>query len=251
MDEQRLNKVIAHSGLCSRRKADELILAGAVCVNGERVTEPGVRVDAEKDRVTVDGREILSMSAGSGVKGHSYVLLHKPAQVVSTASDPQRRETVLDLLPPFYAGKRLYPVGRLDYFSEGLLLLTDDGELTNRMTHPRYHLPKEYEVRVREHPTEDMLAAMRSGMKLAEGEQLAPVEVWLDVKEPGLMRLTLHQGINRQIRRMCRDLGLTILRLKRVSIGPLHMSTLPKGKCRALDKEEVAALYKAVGLRAD
>lgn len=242
----RLNKAIAHSGLCSRRKADELILAGEVRVNGLLVKEPGTRVDLALDVVTVGGKALSLRDEAKARR--SYVLMHKPVQVVSTASDPQGRETVLDLLPSAYAGKRLYPVGRLDYFSEGLLLLTDDGELANRMTHPRHHLPKEYEVLLRERPDECMLAAMRRGMVLAEGEKLAPVEARLDNKNPKLLRLTLRQGVNRQIRRMCRDLGLTILRLRRVSAGPLSLGELPKGQCRDLEEHEIAALYKAVGL---
>lgn len=246
MNQLRLNKAIAHSGLCSRRKADELIFAGAVSVNGNIVCEPGTRVNIDSDAITVNGRRI-AFAAKAG-QARTYVLLHKPVQVVSTARDPQGRETVLDILPPAYKAKRLYPVGRLDYFSEGLLLLTDDGELTNHMTHPRYHLAKEYEVRLRETPTAGMLAKMRAGMTLAEGEKLAPVEARLDEKNSTLLRLTLHQGINRQIRRMCRDLGLTILSLRRVSIGPLRLGDLPKGKCRELDPKEVAALYAAAGL---
>ena len=247
MNEMRLNKAIAYSGLCSRRKADELMLAGAVCVHGQKITEPGTRIAPSRDKVTVHGAP-LAYVGDDAAPGHCYVLLHKPVQVVCTASDPQGRETVLDILPPSYAGKRLYPVGRLDYFSEGLLLLTDDGELTNRMTHPRYHIPKAYEVLLRETPTPAMLARIREGMTLAEGEKLAPVEARMDAKEPTRLHLTLHQGINRQIRRMCRDLGLTILRLRRVAIGPLRLEGLPKGKCRNLEKKEITALYRAVGL---
>ncbi len=266
MNPVRLNKALAAAGICSRRKADELITSGAVTVNGNPVTELGLRVTPGKDAVAVHGKAVDFAGEASG---HTYVALHKPIQVVSTVSDPEGRTTVLDILPEPLRHKRLYPVGRLDYFSEGLLLLTDDGELTHRMTHPRYHLPKEYLVVVRENPTKGMLARMRSGMTLAEGERLAPVEVSPQApspsdsqeqasgapsqpagtsKESHTLRLVLHQGINRQIRRMCRDLGLTILSLRRISIGPVELGSLPRGACRPLHKSEIAALKKAVGL---
>lgn len=241
----RLNKALAMAGLCSRRKADELISAGAVYVNGKPCTELGLRIDPAKDVVSLNGKSISFPLD----EEHCYLMLHKPIQVVSTAKDPEGRPTVLDFLPPKYAKARLYPVGRLDYFSEGLLILTDDGELTNRMTHPSHHLPKSYEVLLRERPQAAMLETMRRGMTLAEGERLAPVEAHFDSRR-NVLELTLHQGINRQIRRMCRDLGLTILRLQRVSIGPLSLGTLPKGQCRPLHDDEVAALKKATGLSA-
>ena len=240
----RLNKAIAHSGMASRRAADALILEGRVTVNGSVVTEPGTQVNLLSDSVTVDGKPLAAETG----QDHTYLLINKPTHHVSTANDPQGRKTVLDLVPPALAEKRLYPVGRLDYFSEGLLLLTDDGELTLRLTHPRYHLPKVYQVRVRECPTEAMLAAMRKGMTLAEGERLAPVQVTL---QPGnVLEMTLSQGINRQIRRMCRDLGLTILRLVRVRSGPIVLGDLPSGTARELTGQEVTALKKAVKLQA-
>ena len=242
----RLNKALAAAGLCSRRAADELIRAGSVSVNGVTTTELGTRVDPATDSVAVDGRTVRLATAQTA--SHTYVMLYKPVQVVSTASDPQKRPTVLDILPPEYRAKRLYPVGRLDYFSEGLLLLTDDGELTNRLTHPRYHLPKMYEVSLRERPSEAMLETMRRGMTLAEGERLAPVEASRKTEDGRTLLLTLRQGINRQIRRMCRDLNLTILRLCRVAVGPLRLGDLPKGRCRPLTESEAAALKKAAGM---
>ena len=241
----RLNKALAAAGVASRRKADELIAAGQVCVNGQVVTELGLRVHPSRDAITVNGAPVPLAGQASA---HTYVLLHKPVQVVSTADDPEGRQTVLDLLPPRYQEKRLYPVGRLDYFSEGLILLTDDGELTHRLTHPRFHLPKAYEVTVREMPTSGMLRIMQRGMTLAEGETLAPVEASLDPGAPRVLRLVLRQGINRQIRRMCRDLGLTILKLVRVGFGPIRLEDLPPGHCRELNAAEAAALRKAVKL---
>lgn len=240
----RLNKAIAHAGLASRRTADAMIREGRVAVNGQTVTDPGIKVVPGKDAVTVDGVPLVP----EAVPEVLYLLCNKPAQVVSTARDPQGRKTVLDLVPRRYAHKRLYPVGRLDYFSEGLLLLTNDGEMTLRLTHPRYHLPKVYHVTLREKPSPAMMQTMRAGMTLAEGEHLAPVAVRLLHTRGIVLEMTLNQGVNRQIRRMCRDLGLTILRLVRVASGPLLLGSLPVGAVRELDATETAALKKAVGL---
>jgi 23S rRNA pseudouridine2605 synthase len=243
----RLNKTLAFAGVCSRRRADELIAAGVVCVNGIVADELGQRIDPRADTITVHGKPVVLPSDGMGSQRHVYVMLHKPIQVVSTVKEPEGRPAVLDFLSEeLRKSTRLYPVGRLDYFSEGLLLLTDDGELTNRLTHPRYHLPKRYQVRVRERVENRMLEIMQKGMTLREGERLAPVEA--EVQEDNILLLTLRQGINRQIRRMCRDLGLTILSLRRISLGPLCLGDLPKGRCRVLLPDEVAALKKSVGL---
>ncbi len=258
----RLNKALADAGLCSRRKADELIFAGRVTVNGMAADSPGLRVGAS-DLVEVDGRPVRLRAQGAAVgkagEAHwtpCWLMLHKPVGVVSTASDPEGRRTVLDFVPPAWKGRRLFPVGRLDYFSEGLILLTDDGELAHRLSHPRWHLPRRYEVLVRpeaEASLPDALRCMGQGMVLQEGERLAPVEAVELPARPGmgkgvLLGLTLHQGLNRQIRRMCRDLGLTVLRLRRVSQGPLNLGGLRAGESRALNEREVAALRRAVGL---
>jgi 23S rRNA pseudouridine2605 synthase len=245
--EVRLNKAIAGAGVCSRRQADDLIQQGLVRVNDEVVDTPGARVVPGRDRIEVRG-QLLELDAAPAA--FTYVMLHKPVQVVSTVRDPQGRPTVLGILPPDLRGGRLYPVGRLDYFSEGLLILTDDGDLTNRLTHPRYHLPKVYMVKVRGHVTESTLAPMRQGMTLAEGEKLAPVDVRLlqSDRQASLFEMTLRQGVNRQIRRMCRDLGLTVLLLRRVRQGPLELGELPKGAARRLTPHEVTALRRAAGL---
>lgn len=257
----RLNKALADAGLCSRRKADALVFSGAVKVNGQRADSPGLRVCPGRDRIEVNGRPVSLRRAGDGRSGRCWLMLHKPAGVVATARDPEGRRTVLDLVPPPWNERRLYPVGRLDFFSEGLLLITDDGQLAHRLSHPRWHLPRVYDVRVR--PESGAVALpraleiMRGGMTLAEGERLAPVqvEVWdaADKARPGrgsdlVLRLTLHQGLNRQIRRMCRDLGLTVLRLRRVAQGPLRLGDLPAGRIRPLRGDELAALRRAVGL---
>lgn len=251
----RLNKALADAGLCSRRKADDLIFAGAVRVNGAAADSPGLRVDPDRDRVEVNGRPVRLKLPGR--QDVCWLMLHKPVEVVSTVSDPQGRRTVIDLVPEPWRGRRLYPVGRLDYFSEGLLLLTDDGELAHRLSHPRWHLPRVYEVRVRpenggEVP-EAALAAMRRGMTLAEGESLVPVEVRVLRERTSregetLLEMTLRQGVNRQIRRMCRDVGLTVLRLRRIRQGPLALADLPPGAVRSLTEKEKADLRRAVGL---
>lgn len=246
----RINKYLAECGATSRRGADELILAGRVHLNGVAVTEPGVRVDPVADQVLVDGKAVAHPAAlGSG--GHELtLLLHKPVQVVTTRSDPQGRQTVFDILPEEYRNERLLHVGRLDYFSEGLLLLTTDGSLMNRLIHPRWHLPKIYHVLVRGAVSDIKLGIMRDGMTLKEGEKLAPVEVGILRSDAGgvWLEMTLLQGLNRQIRRMCRDLGLTVLKLIRVRQGPISLGSLNPGQCRPLTPQEVRGLRRAVGL---
>ena len=227
----RLNKAIAATGLCSRRKADELILAGRVSVDGKPEPNPGRQV-LPFESIAVDGRIL------SAPQAYTYLMLNKPVHVVCTVSDPEGRPTVLDCLTPEYTALRLYPVGRLDYFSEGLLLLTNDGQLAQRLTHPRHHQPKTYEVLVR-------------GMRLSEGEDIMSVDVTAQpVGGNTLLQMVLRQGLNRQIRRMCRDLGLTILRLCRVAQGALRLGDLPSGKTRPLTDAEIARLRESAGLPA-
>lgn len=242
----RLNKFLAQAGVCSRRAADELIAQARVLVNGIPAGA-GIKVTPGQDIITLDGKKI---TAAPEEPCYTYIMLNKPIQVVSTVSDPQGRSTVADLVPQKLKCKRLYPVGRLDFFSEGLLLLTDDGELTHRLTHPSWHLPKTYHVVIRGTIPIAALRIMRSGMRLAEGEILAPVQATVLREECGttLLEMVLHQGVNRQIRRMCRDLNITVLSLKRIAQGPLQLGTLKKGQTRLLTKEEVRALYHAVGL---
>lgn len=243
-DGMRLNKAVAASGLCSRRKADELIFAGRVTVDGKSETRPARRVRAG-ERICVDGRPLCRKQE------YAYLLLHKPVHTVCTRSDPQGRPTVMDCLPETARGLGLFPVGRLDYFSEGLLLLTNDGELSNRLTHPRHHVDKVYEVLVRGPVTERQLEIMRGGMRLSDGTPLLPVEARCAGKTEGrgtLLHLVLRQGVNRQIRRMCDELGLTILRLRRVAQGVLRLDALKAGEARFLTPAEVQALRSSAGL---
>ncbi len=246
----RINKYLSECGVASRRGADELILQGRVQLNGVLVAGPGVRVNPADDVVLVDGQAVRSPYPAGAAQQHVTVLMHKPVQVVTTARDPQGRKTVFDILPQELRAHRLLHVGRLDYFSEGLLLLTTDGSLMNRLISPRWHLPKVYHVLVRGQVDEAWLEVMRRGMTLSEGEKLAPVEVRVlrqDEREAWL-EMTLVQGLNRQIRRMCRDMGRTVLRLVRVRQGFLELGSLKPGAARVLTRDEVARLRTAVGL---
>ncbi len=243
----RLNKYIADSGLCSRRKADELIEQNRVRIN-DQIAKQGMQVEAE-DEVFVDDKKVVKKNQES-----ICVLLHKPIQVVSTAKDPEGRTTVLDLVADEYSDYRLYPVGRLDYFSEGLILLTNDGEIANSFMHPRYDLERVYRVRLRKEVREDihrLLDVMHRGMTLEDGTKLAPIKtkVFNERKQEGRqseydIEFVLHQGVNRQIRRMCNELGLTVLRLMRISHGPLELNDLEKGEFRQLTGDEIAELKK-------
>ncbi|MFP5221279.1 MAG: pseudouridine synthase [Acidobacteriota bacterium] len=242
----RLNKALAQAGVCSRRAADDLIRAGRVFVNGA-LADLGTPVRPGLDDIRVDGKPVGGPATGAP---QLYYLLNKPIEVVTTVKDPEGRRTVLDLMGEAGRKRRLFPVGRLDYFSEGLIILTTDGELANRLMHPRWHMPKLYRVTVRGEVSERALGTMRSGMTLAEGERLAPVKARMVQKDERatVLEMELVQGVNRQIRRMCRDLGLTILQLVRVSQGPLALADLPTGRFRPLTPDEVSTLRKAVGL---
>ena len=245
-DTIRLNKFIAQCGVASRRGADDMVFAGRVTVNGKTADSPGLQIDPAADKVAVDGKSIgLKASAGE-----LTLMLHKPVETVTTASDPQGRKTVLDLLPPEIRKKRPFPVGRLDFFSEGLLLLTTDGDLCYRLTHPKYHLPKVYVVTIRGSAPQKAVQAMRNGMTLKDGDRLAPATVRLKKPIAGTQQLeiTLIQGVNRQIRRMCDEFGLTILRLWRVQQGSVALGNLKPGAWRELTESETEALKKEVGL---
>ena len=241
-DGVRLNKYLAGTGLCSRRKADELIAQGRVTINGHPA-QAGDRVQST-DTVRVDGERL------SSEEEKVVLMLHKPVEVVSTASDPQGRRTVLDFVPQRYRHLRLFPVGRLDYYSEGLILLTNMGDLAQHLMHPSHSQRKVYKVLVRGRVSDAVLSRMRGGMTLAEGDVTAPAGVEPeDLGRDTLLTITLQQGLNRQIRRMCRDCGLTVLKLKRVAEAGLRLGNLPEGETRALSQEEVAALMQGHATR--
>ncbi|MFN0090150.1 MAG: pseudouridine synthase [Acidimicrobiales bacterium] len=228
--------MLARAGLGSRRHCEELIADGMVTVNG-RLVVLGARVDPERDRVEVDGVPI-------GVRpGLVYYLLQKPAGVITTAADPQGRATVVDLVP---ATPRVHPVGRLDADTEGLLLLTNDGELTHRLTHPSHGVEKEYLAQVRGRVRPGELRRLREGVDLDDG-RTAPARASLVA--PDLIRLVIHEGRNRQVRRMCEAVGHPVLRLVRTRIGPLSDQTLAPGHWRRLDTPEVRELERAAALR--
>lgn len=232
----RLQKALAAAGVGSRRHCEELIAAGRVSVNGQIVRELGTKV-SPADRLAVDGREV------GGAERHVYYALHKPAGYVSTADDPEGRPTVLDLVP---RGARLYPVGRLDYDSEGLLILTNDGELTQLLLHPSHEIERGYEVHVVGEPTPEDLRELREGV-LIDGRRTAPAEVRVVETRRGeaWLLVTIHEGRKRQVRRMCESVGLRVDRLIRVRIGPLLLGNLPEGRYRSLRADEVRKLRTA------
>jgi 23S rRNA pseudouridine2605 synthase len=227
-----LQKILARAGLGSRRACEELIAAGRVRLNGE-VATLGDRADPEADRIEVDGAVL-------GVRpGLVHYLMNKPAGVVTTASDPQGRPTVVGLVPP---QPRVFPVGRLDVDTEGLLLLTNDGELAHRLTHPSFGVDKEYLVEVDGRPARGALRRLREGVELDDGPT-APAKVSL--VGDGLLRITIHEGRNRQVRRMCDAMGHPVRRLVRMRIGPIADRRLAPGEWRPLAQAEVRALERA------
>ncbi len=236
----RLNKFLSHAGVCSRRKADEFIKQGRVKINSCVVKELGTKVDPFKDKIEVDGKLITPY-----IK-FVYIALNKPTRVISSVFDPQGRRTVIDLVPKTFRNKAIVPVGRLDFMSEGLILLTNDKELIHKLTHPRHHIPKIYMVSVKGDVTEDKLDIMRKGMVLRDSTKLAPVKVKIKNRKGRefLLEMVLVQGINRQIRRMCHDLDLSILKLERISIGPISLGELKPGSYRHLSNREIKALKK-------
>ncbi|MDQ7031555.1 MAG: pseudouridine synthase [Desulfonauticus sp.] len=241
----RLNKFIARSGFSSRRKAEELITAGKVKVNHQVVKEPYFQVKPEQDQVYVNDQKIHLQTR------HCHIVLNKPIEVVTTLKDPQQRKTVYDLLPASIKKQRPFPVGRLDYFSEGLLLLTTDGELCYRLTHPRYKVKKVYQVTVKGKQIRTKLRVMEQGMILQEGDRVLPAQInILEHKEDlTVFEITIKQGLNRQIRRMCRDLELTILKLKRIQMGNIRLLNTKPGQYRFLSSKEIKCLYTSLGLR--
>lgn len=233
--EERLNKLLARAGVSSRRGAEELIEAGRIQVNGEVVTAPGTKVDVTIDEIRLDGERLRLKP-----QPHRYLALYKPRHVITTASDPFDRATVLDFVDP---DVRLYPVGRLDGESEGLILLTNDGELANQLTHPRYEHEKEYRIKISGTPLERTLQAWREGVWL-EGERTLPAQVTLESTTGGgtWLRFTLREGKNRQIRRMVEAFNHTIHRLIRLRVGPILVGSLKPGQWRALTEAELEAL---------
>lgn len=236
--EERLQKIISRAGVASRRKAEELIAAGRVTVDGAVVREPGTKADAANARIAVDGKPLPAEER------LVYFLLNKPKGYVSTVSDERGRRTVLDLLP--VKNVRVYPVGRLDRNTEGLILLTNDGTLTQALLHPRFLVHKTYRAKVAGELTPEALKKLRSGIELADG-MTAPAEVRVcGVTEKGLsdIEVTLHEGRNRQVRRMFEAVGCDVRALKRTRFAQLMLDGIKRGASRPLTKAEVEALYR-------
>ena len=237
-DGERLQKVLARAGIGSRRVCEDLIEDGAVTVNGD-VAVLGRRVDPDTDRVEVDGVPI-------GIRPDLvHYLLNKPVGVVSTASDTHDRPTVVSLVPD---EPRVFPVGRLDADTEGLIIVTNDGDLTHRLTHPSFGVDKEYLAEVEGEPSRGALRRLREGIELDDGPT-APAQASL--LAPNLVRLVIHEGRNRQVRRMCAAVGHPVVRLVRTRIGPLVDRTLKPGEWRRLERDEVRALERATAAGAD
>ena len=246
-DAIRLNKALSTAGICSRRRADELIAQGAVKINGLPADNLGLKIRPGLDMVEINGHKVNLVSKNE--QEHVYIILNKPPLCLTTMSDPEGRRTVMDLLPPELRRRRPFPVGRLDCMSEGLLIMTTDGELAYRLSHPKWRVAKTYRLAVLGQVEEKALDTMRRGMTLKEGEKISGIEAKLIScsQRETVLELRLIQGINRQIRKMCRDLGLTVSWLKRIKQGPLTLETLAEGQWRDLSREELAALKKQVG----
>ena len=245
---ERLNRFLARSGVASRRGADELIAAGSVLVNGERPPPSGVLVDPDRDTVTIDGRIVKPRTR------HRYLMLNKPVGVITTARDEAARTTVLDAVgEEGLAGHRLFPVGRLDADTSGLLVLTDDGELAFRLTHPRYKVAKEYIAVVAGSPGVSDLESMRTGVQLEDGKTL-PAEVEVIGFDPAAgtgrteVRVVIREGRHRQVRRMLQAVGHKVQSLRRIGFGPLKLGRLKVGDWRVLGEGEIEALHRAVGV---
>ena len=229
--QERIQKIIAASGVCSRRNAEKLISEGKVRVNG-MVVSIGDKADADSDVIEVNGKTISGSSK-------YYIMLNKPRGYITTLDDEKDRKTVAELVD---VGTRVHPVGRLDYNSEGLLIMTNDGELTYRLTHPSGEIPKGYIVTVRG-KLEDALTTLKSPIEIdGKMTRSAEVSVLRENSEGGLLHITIHEGRNRQIRRMCEAADLRVLRLKRVSIGDLVLDKMPAGRWRHLTDNEVKYL---------
>ncbi len=235
----RLQKFLSECGVASRRKSEELISQGKVKVNG-RIAQIGDKVNTKRDTVTVSGKKIV------GNKNKYYIMLHKPRGFITTLSDEMDRKCVAELVKDI--PERIYPVGRLDKDSEGLLLMTNDGEFANAMMHPKHHVPKTYRVTVRQNVTENMVDELSSGIMI-EGRRTAPADVRVLLKEDTrtVLEIILYEGRNREIRKMCESLGLDVIRLKRTQYGSIKLGMLAQGKYRELTADEVHRLMASSG----
>ena len=236
-NKARIQKVLSDQGILSRRRTEELIKEGRITVNG-RPAQPGHPIDIRRDIVAIDGERVWFQKK----KKNYYVMLHKPRGYVTTMSDEKGRRSVADLVADFPV--RLYPVGRLDKDSEGLLLMTNDGDFANTLMHPANHIGKTYRVTVRPGISEDQLLKLSSGVLLDDGYTTQPAQVHVLDQQPGrvVLQMTITEGKNRQIRRMCEAVGLEVARLKRTYIGPVKLGMLQPGEYRELTPAELSAI---------
>lgn len=241
MEKVRIQKIIADSGKCSRRKAEELISAGQVTVNG-RPCSLGDKADPANDLIRINGEELSAERAEK-----RYIILNKPRGYVTTMADEKGRRIASDLLVG--VNERVYPVGRLDRNSEGLLIFTNDGQFANDIMHPSRHVSKTYRVTIDGMVSEDQLSSLMAGVELDDGVKTLPctVEVLTESPERTVLRFVIKEGRNRQIRRMCSAVGLEVGRLRRVAVGGVKLGMLKPGEYRDLTKEELRALRAAVG----
>ncbi len=237
--QERLNKLIAQAGIASRRGADELIKAGEVSVNGQIISEPGTKADAEKDHIKVSGKLINSKLEK---RANAYILLNKPKGYLSSAADPEGRKLVTDLVKGF---GRLFPVGRLDYNTEGLIILTNDGDFSNKIASSKT-VAKVYEAKLKGLPNENAINKLRRGIQLPDGFKTAPAEIkeLKSTEKNGWYQVTLYEGHNQQIRKMFDAVGHSVVKLKRIAIGHINYDRLPVGAYRELDADEIKLFYK-------
>jgi pseudouridine synthase len=236
----RVQKFLAHQGIASRRAIEKMINDGRIVINGKIVTEQGTKVDPEKDKIAVDGKVIKSKET------NVYYWINKPVGIISAASSRAGDTTVVDLVD---SNVRMYPVGRLDKDSEGLLLLTNDGELTHRLTHPKYHIDKTYRVFVVGHISDKKITQLETGILLEEGMTApATVNVIEETKEGTWLEFIIHEGKHRQIRRMCEKVNLQVVTLIRTAMGPVKLQPLVIGEYRPATKSEISTLKSLVGL---
>lgn len=241
MEKVRIQKIIADSGFCSRRKAEELIAQKRVKVNG-RPAEIGMKISPASD-ISVDGERIFTARK----KEYVYLMMNKPRGYITTMQDERGRRCVADLIDQERLGARVFPVGRLDVNSEGLLLFTNDGNFANDLMHPSRHVTKTYRVTVRPDVTDEQAVQLAEGVVI-DGRKTAPAEIRVLTKEPGrvVMEVVIREGRNRQVRKMCEAVGLEVARLKRTAEGPLKLGMLKPGAVRELTKEELKAIRAAV-----
>ena len=237
---ERLQKVMAEFGVASRRKSEEMIAAGRVKVNGIQVTEPGSKVDKEKDIIEIDGKII------KGTEKKVYILLNKPVGYITSAKDQFGRPTVLDLLTGVCI--RVFPIGRLDYDTEGLLLLTNDGELTYEITHPKHNIDKTYRALIKGEADSEDIEAFGRGLAIEDYvTSPARLEIIKHTKGNSIVEITIHEGKNRQVRKMCTAIGHEVIRLKRIRIGKMSLGGLKPGEWRYLTDAEIEYLKKLGG----